>query len=80
MLEAMGYRQDCTYIVRFRGSFWPSARGKGLSRSYEQTYKVVQLSDGALYIEQSDDDWYYADDAEKGYLKRDRIPPDLVKR
>lgn len=79
VLAEMGYRQDCTYIVRLVGKFWPVASGKEFSRDYSQKYQVSLTSDGWLYVEQSDNDWYYADHRPKPDLKRMNIPKGLRK-
>jgi len=79
VLNEMGYRQDCTYIVRFVGTFWPLVTGKKFSRDYYQQYQASLTSKGWLYVEQSDRDWYYADDKPRVNLRRDGIPEELRK-
>jgi len=78
-LTEMGYRQDCTFIIRFRGSFWPTAAGKSYSRRYEQDYKAVPTDSGWLYVEISNRDWFYADHKGEFQLSRAGIPVGLRK-
>lgn len=79
VLSQMGYRQDCTYIVRLVGKFWPAASGREFSRDYSQKYQVSLTGNGWLYVEQSDSDWYYADAHPKVDLARNGIPEALRK-
>jgi len=79
VLSQMGYRQDCTYIVRLVGKFWPAVSGIEFNRKYFQEYKAILISDRWLYVEQSDTDWYYADVHPKINLARKGIPEALRK-
>jgi len=79
VLNEMGYRQDCTYMVRFKGAFWPLATGEQFKRDHFQEYKIISTTKGWLYVEQSDEDWYYADHREEINLKRSGIPEELRK-